>query len=73
MAALCEQLAPGGRLFAAMLVAERAVGRGYMKVLRRAGEVGPPRRFAELEEEARGIFGPSAELRRTGSMAWLRA
>lgn len=72
LAALRGQVAPGGRLFASMLVDDRRVGRAYLRVLRRAGEVGPPRSSAELADAARSCFGASASLTRTGSMAWLR-
>jgi SAM-dependent methyltransferase len=67
------QLAPGGRLFASMLVTDRAVGGKYISALRRRGEFGPPRREDELASMAREVFGDAAEVRRTGSMAWLRA
>lgn len=69
-----DQLAPGGRLFASMLVRDGGiVGRGYLRVLERAGEVGSPRSTGELTAAARELFGGSADVRRTGSMAWLRA
>lgn len=71
--ALRDQVAPGGRLFASMLVSDRAVGRAYLAALSRRGEVGPPRRVAELATAARTIIGPSVDVRCTGSMAWLRA
>jgi SAM-dependent methyltransferase len=71
--ALGEQVAPGGRLFASMLVTDRGVGRRYLGVLERAGEVGPPRSSAELAAAAREVFGAGAVVIRTGSMAWLRA
>ena len=70
---LHDRLRPGGRLFASMLVTDRAVGRAYLRVLQRAGEVGPPRPAAELEAAARRIFGGSPQVSRSGSMAWLRA
>ena len=73
LAALRDQLAPGGRIFASMLVTDRAVGRAYLAALHRTGEVGPPRSAEELGVAAREVFGPSAEVRCTGSMAWLRA
>jgi hypothetical protein len=66
-------LSPGSGVFASMLVADRAVGRAYLRALRRAGEVGPPRRQEHLAAAARAVFGASADVRRTGSMAWLRA
>jgi SAM-dependent methyltransferase len=73
LAALREHVAPGGRLFASMLVADRAVGRGYLALLRRTGEVGPARSTAELHRAAREIFGEQVQTGRTGSMAYLRA
>lgn len=73
LAALRAQVAPGGRLFASMLVTDRPVGRAYLRVLRQAGEVGPPRSAAEFGSATREIFGPSAAVTRSGSMAWLRA
>ena len=74
LSALREQLAPAGAVFASMLVDDRAVGRAYMRVLRRAGELGPPRSSRDLAEAARGAFGADAtvDLERTGSAAWLR-
>jgi SAM-dependent methyltransferase len=72
LAALRPQLAPGGRLFASMLVDDRAAGRGYQRLLRRAGEFGPARAAAELEATAREIFDGEVAVERTGSMAWLR-
>lgn len=73
LAALWRQVAPGGRMFASMLVTDRAVGGAYLRVLQRAGEVGPPRCLAELGTAARRICGDSAAFARTGSMAWVRA
>jgi SAM-dependent methyltransferase len=72
LAALRPQLAPGGRLFASMLVSDRAVGRGYQRLLRRAGEFGPARSAAALESAAREVFDGEVSVERTGSMAWLR-
>lgn len=73
LAALRDQLAPGGRFFASMLVSDRAPGRVFLAALHRAGEVGPPRSRDELAGAARELFGNSAEVDRSGSMAWLRA
>jgi hypothetical protein len=70
---LREQMAPGGRMFASMLVAERPVGRRYLAALHRAGEVSRPRRAHELKAAAESVFGLQAEVRCTGSTAWLRA
>ncbi len=73
LAALWRQVAPGGRIFASMLIRDRALGGAYLRVLHRAGEVGPPVSLAELTATARQAFGDSAAVDRTGSMAWLRA
>ena len=73
LAALKPHLAPGGRLFASMLVTDRPVGRRYLSVIRRAGEVGPPQSSADLAEAARSIYGDGARVERDGSMAYLRA
>ncbi len=73
LAALWSQVAPGGRLFASMLVSDRPLGATYLRALHRAGEVGPPRSLAELAVAAREVVGDSVAVARTGSMAWLRA
>lgn len=73
LVALREQMAPGARMFASMLVAERPLGRRYLAALHRAGEVSRPRRAHELKAAAESVFGLQAEVRCTGSMAWLRA
>ena len=73
LAALRDQLAPGGRLFASMLVADRAAGHAYLNALRRAGEVAKPLRTEHLAAAAQAVFGAPVDVRRTGSMAWLRA
>ena len=73
LAALRDQLAPGGQLFASTLVADRAVGRAYLNALHRAGEVAEPRRTEQVAAAARAVFGAPMAVQRTGSMAWLRA
>ena len=73
LAALRDQLAPGGQLFASVLVADRAVGRAYLGALYRAGEVATPRRAEHLANAAQAVFGARVDVQRTGSMAWLRA
>ena len=70
---LAACLAPGGRLFASMLVTDRAFGGRYAAALHRTGELGPPRSGADLGQAARELFGDAAEVTRSGSMAWLRA
>lgn len=49
------------------------VGRAYLRVLERGGEVEPPRSAAELALAARARFGSDVSGARTGSIAWLRA
>jgi SAM-dependent methyltransferase len=73
LTALWRQVAPGGQLLASMLITDRALGGVYLRVLQRAGEVGPPTRLAELTAAARQALGDPAAVDRTGSMAWLRA
>lgn len=72
LAALWRQLTPGGRLFASMLVSDRAVGGAYLRALHRAGEVGLPRTLTELTTAALRLGGTSTAVGHTGSMAWLR-
>ena len=73
LAALREQVAPGGRLFASMLVSDGGgTSQRYLSMLRRRGEVGPPQRADDLQQAANEIFA-QAVVSRTGSMAWLRA
>jgi SAM-dependent methyltransferase len=74
LAALREQMAPGGKFFASMLVTDRGgISRPYLSALRRRGEVGPLRQADDLKQAAGEIFGESVDVQRTGSMAWLRA
>lgn len=70
---LGEQVRPGGRLFASVLVTDRAVGKAYLRALARQGEIGCLCSSAELEQAALEHLGPEAEVTRTGNMAWLRA
>lgn len=73
LAALRDQLAPGGQLFASVLVADRAVGRAYLSALHRAGEVATPLRAEQLAAAAEAVFSAPVRIQCTGSMAWLRA
>lgn len=63
--ALCAQAVPGGTVHVSALVAETAIGRRYLRVLHRAGEVAAPRTAAELSAALGGI-----ELDARGSMAY---
>lgn len=71
---LSEQCAPGCLLFMSGLVAETAVGRRYLRLLHRAGEVAPPRGEHELRDlvEA-GLGRPVDGWRRRGSMVYAKA
>lgn len=62
---LLEQTAPGGQVWLSSLVAEHPVGRRYLQVLHRAGEVAAPRTAAEF---ATLLGGAALEVR--GSMAY---
>ncbi|MBJ7331118.1 MAG: class I SAM-dependent methyltransferase [Solirubrobacteraceae bacterium] len=64
--ALLAQTAPGGAVHASSLVAETAVGRRYLGVLHRAGEVAAPRTVDELAALLGGV-----QLDVRGSMAYL--
>ena len=63
--ALCAQAAAGGTVHVSALVAETAIGRRYLRVLHRAGEVAEPRTAADLSAALGGI-----ELDVRGSMAY---
>ena len=66
VAVLRERLAPGGQLFLAGLVAETRRGRCYLEILRRAGEVAPPKTAGELH----AALQRPASFERTGCMAY---
>jgi len=73
LAALRPQLAPGGRLFASMLVSDgRRLSRAYLGALQRRGEVGPPRKTDDLRAAAVALFD-DVSVARIGAMAFLRA
>lgn len=75
LAGLRDLVAPGGTLFASMLVSDGggAINRRYLRFLRRRGEFGPLRTTEELAHTAGEILGGSGTLSRTGSMAYLIA
>lgn len=66
VAALRRQLAPGGELHLAGLVAETRRGRRYLLVLHRAREVATPRTSSELHD----LLGRPAAFRTVGCMAY---
>jgi SAM-dependent methyltransferase len=67
---LVEWLAPDGTLFATSLVAERTIGRGYLRLLHRAGEVAPPRSYDELHDQLTAGLDAHVDGTRSGSMAF---
>lgn len=74
VARLGAQRAPDGRLHLSGLAAETAIGRRYLRLLHRAGEVGTPRSEPELRAEVeRGLDGPVEDWRRRGSMVYAQA
>ena len=60
---------PGGGIYLTSLVAETALGRRYLALLARMGEVAPPRSFAEARAQVEGILG-AVDSDRDGSMAY---
>lgn len=67
---LAGVVAPGGGVYLSGLVAETTVGRRYLALLARAGEVAAPRRFSEVQAAVEAGLGHLAEARRDGSMAY---
>lgn len=71
---LREQCAPGGHLAMSGLVAETEVGRRYLRLLHRAGEVAAPRDEEQLRQlVAAGLGRPVDHWRRRGSMVYAKA
>lgn len=66
VAALRRQVAAGGELYLAGLVSETRRGRGYLRMLYRAGEVATPRTSAELHD----LLGCPGPFRMVGCMAY---
>ena len=74
LAALADQVAPGGALYASMLVTDRGgISGAYTRALNRRGEIASLRSADELAAAARELFGDAANVTRTGATAWLRA
>ena len=65
-------LKPGGTLFATSLVTDRILGRPYLRLLHKAGEIAAPRTQRALEHLVAEAFGHTPELEREGNMAFLR-
>jgi SAM-dependent methyltransferase len=73
VAALGRPLAPGGHLYLTSLVAERRIGRAYLSLLHRAGEVAIPRTYAQMSEAVQRGVASTGRLDGDiqGSMAFL--
>lgn len=69
---LRSQVAPGGSLYATSLVAETGIGTRMLGLLHRIGESAVPRGQSDLSILARAVLNDGVELRRDGSMAYLR-
>jgi ubiquinone/menaquinone biosynthesis C-methylase UbiE len=67
------QLAPGGMLYATSLVAETSIGRRWLALMHRSGEIAAPRTAAELTARAGNVLGESLHVTVRGSMAFLIA
>ncbi|WP_263789987.1 class I SAM-dependent methyltransferase [Salinibacter sp.] len=70
---LFRVLRPGGRLFATSLVTDRKVGRQYLWLLHKTGEIATPIAQRELKQVVRGALGQRPRIRREGNMAFLSA
>ncbi|WP_263789991.1 class I SAM-dependent methyltransferase [Salinibacter sp.] len=66
-------LRPGGTLYATSLVTDRALGRWYLRLLHKAGEVARPKAEAELRGNVESVLGRSIHAEREGNMAFLTA
>lgn len=65
---------PTGELYLTSLVAERMIGRRYLALLHKAGEIAPPRSCAGLLTELETVgLGRSVEIDLKGSMAFMVA
>ena len=70
---LFRVLRPGGTLFATSLVTERAVGRLYLRLLHKAGEMATPRTQEELRDRLDSALDRPVGIQREGNMAFLNA
>ena len=73
VAELGRVLGPGGTLFAMGLVAAQWPGRAYLRLLHRAGEVAPPRRFDEMRAAVASGLGAAVDGAREGCMTFFTA
>lgn len=72
LSVLRAQRAPGGSLYATSLVAETRVGARMLRLLHRTGQVAVPRRQEALATIAHAALGDNIELRREGSLVFMR-
>lgn len=63
----------GGMLFATSLVAERVVGRLYLRLLHATGEVATPRSYDGLRRKLSVVLDADVDVTREGSMAFVSA
>ena len=66
-------LAPGGDVFVSSLVLGRWFGDRYLGLLRRSGEIAPPRTAAEFRERIERELGRDFELEAVGNFAYARS
>ena len=72
VAECCRVLPADGGLFVSSLVAERAFGNAYLRLLHRSGEVSAPRRAAECQRILASASGRQVDLMVEGNFAYLR-
>jgi ubiquinone/menaquinone biosynthesis C-methylase UbiE len=66
------QAGPSGSVYATSLLGETPLARQVLRLLHRAGEAAPPRGEDDLSTVATAELGDNVQLRRDGSMAFLR-
>ena len=71
--ALVRVLAPGGQLFATSLVPDRAFGRAYLRLLKKAGEIAALRSVDAYRTCLEERFDGPVSTEREGNMAFLKA
>ena len=74
LSALTKVARPAGLVFLTSLVAETRIGKGYLSLLHRAGEVAAPRTRDQLLQELRNIptrFVAPVEIACEGSVAFI--
>ena len=67
---LYAQVRPGGSLYLSSLVSDRFVGRQYLALLRRTGEVAAARPFDAVHSLVAGVTGTDIAAQRHGNMAY---